>query len=293
MRRASRNSSRTIVSKPNPGNRTNKPTASAVAIKALIVPAKTTSTTARLVVWTLARWIPVAPTTAGTIPATVTLPGGQLSGTFIYANNGSATSAVVSAQLGATVTATVTTGAAGGLVINEVDYDNVGTGDPDEFIELYNGTGAAMSLMNLALVLVNGNGNNEYLRVPLSGSIPANGYVVITNANLMIQGATRVTPSGWMAGDNVQNGAPDGVVLINTATGAIIDRLSYEGSITNATITGITGTVNLVEMAATPVVDSNTANGAMCRLPNGSDSNNASVDWAFCSVPTPGGQNMP
>jgi len=81
----------------------------------------------------------VAPPTAATIPATVTVPGGQLSASFTYANNGSASSAVVSAQLGATVTATVTTGAAGGLVINEIDYDNVGTGDPDEFIELYNG----------------------------------------------------------------------------------------------------------------------------------------------------------
>ena len=235
----------------------------------------------------------VAPTTAGTLPATITVPGGQISATFTYANNGSATSAVVSAQLGATVTATVTTGAAGGLVINEVDYDNVGTGDPDEFIELYNGTGSAMSLMNLALVLVNGNGNNEYLRVPLAGSIPANGYVVITNANLTLLGGTRVVPSGWMMGDNVQNGAPDGVALINTSTGAVIDKLSYEGSLTAASITGISGTVNLVEISATTVVDSNTANGAMCRMPNGADSNNASVDWAFCSVPTPGGPNMP
>ncbi len=241
----------------------------------------------------------VAPTTAATLPVTVTVPGGQLSATFTYANNGSAPSAVVSAQLGATVSATVTTGAAGGLVINEVDYDNVGTGDPDEFIELYNGTGSTMSLMNLALVLVNGNGNSEYLRVPLAGSVAANGYVVITNANLMLLGGTRVTPAGWMAGDNIQNGTPspplvpDGVALINTATGAIIDRLSYEGSITNATITGISGTVNLVEMTATTIVDSNTANGAMCRMPNGADSNNAAADWAFCSAPTPGGQNMP
>ncbi|MBM4776354.1 MAG: amidohydrolase family protein, partial [Archangiaceae bacterium] len=235
----------------------------------------------------------VAPTTAATLPTTVTVPAGQLTATFTYANNGSAPSAVVSAQLGATVTATVTTGAAGGLVINEVDYDNVGIGDPDEFIELYNGSGSTLSLTNLAIVLVNGNGNSEYLRIPLSGSIPANGYVVITNANLMLQGGTRVVPSGWMAGDNVQNGNPDGLALINTSTGAIIDRLSYEGSITAASITGITGTVNLVEMAAATVGDSNTANGSMCRMPNGADTNNAANDWAFCSVPSPGGQNTP
>lgn len=131
------------------------------------------------------------------------------------------------------------------------------------------------------------------MRVPLAGSIPANGYVVITNANLTLLAGTRVVPAGWMPGDNVQNGAPDGVALINTASGAIIDKLSYEGSLTAANITGISGTVNLVEMTATTIVDSNTANGAMCRMPNGADSNNAATDWAFCSMPTPGGPNMP
>ena len=71
-----------------------------------------------------------------------------------------------------------------------------------------------MSLMNLAVVLVNGSTNAEYLRVPLAGSIPANGYIVITNANLTLLGGTRVTPTPWAAGDNVQNGSPDGIAQI-------------------------------------------------------------------------------
>src|SRR5438067_6539919 len=56
------------------------------------------------------------------------------------------------------------------LVINEVDYDNVGT-DDREFVEVFNGTNAAADLTNIAVVLVNGADNNEYSRVALAGSL--------------------------------------------------------------------------------------------------------------------------
>jgi hypothetical protein len=47
------------------------------------------------------------------------------------------------------------------LVINEVDYDNVGT-DTQEFVEIFNGTGAGVPLADYAVVLVNGGNNLEY-----------------------------------------------------------------------------------------------------------------------------------
>src|SRR5206468_8958192 len=56
------------------------------------------------------------------------------------------------------------------LVVNEVDYDNVGT-DDREFVEVFNGTNAAADLTNIAVVLVNGADNNEYSRVALAGSL--------------------------------------------------------------------------------------------------------------------------
>ncbi|MBL8922660.1 MAG: lamin tail domain-containing protein [Myxococcaceae bacterium] len=235
------------------------------------------------------------PPTAGTLPATVSVLAGQRSATFTYLNNGSAPSATVSATLGTTGSATVTTQTGGGLVINEVDYDNPGTGDPNEFIELYNSTPGPISLSTLVLVLVNGANGAEYLRVPLAsaGSLPANGYLVITNANLSLLGGARLTPMGWMAGDNVQNGAPDGVVLLDSATNTIIDRLSYEGSLTNASIMGIPGPTTLVEGMPSSLADSNTVNGSLCRLPNGTDTDNAATDWALSTTPTPGSANVP
>ena len=52
------------------------------------------------------------------------------------------------------------------LVLNEVDYDNVGA-DNREFVEVFNGTGASVDLGNKAVVLVNGGTGTEYARVAL------------------------------------------------------------------------------------------------------------------------------
>src|SRR5512132_3581892 len=56
--------------------------------------------------------------------------------------------------------------AAAHLVLNEVDYDNVGT-DNREFVEVFNGTGASVDLADKAVVLVNGLTGTEYSRVAL------------------------------------------------------------------------------------------------------------------------------
>jgi hypothetical protein len=63
---------------------------------------------------------------------------------------------------------------------------------------------------------------------------------------------------------------------------------------TMVTIAGL-GTVSLVEGTVLPVAvaDSNVAQGSLCRLPNGSDSNDAATDWVFSSTPTPGAANLP
>jgi hypothetical protein len=89
-----------------------------------------------------------------------------------------------------------------------------------------------------------------------------------------------------------QNGAPDGVALIDTGTKALHDALSYEGEIHSATIDG--QTYDLVEGTPLPatVVDSNTVDGSLSRLPDGTDTNNAATDWAFTATKTPGAANV-
>ena len=156
------------------------------------------------------------------------------------------------------------------LVVNEIDYDQVGT-DANGFVEIHNSGDAAADLAGIALVLVNGGDSAEYDRVALTGSIAAGGYLVVDI--------------------EAQNGAPDGVALVDTGPDTLLDALSYEGAITAAVIDGVTH--NLVEGTVLPVdvADSNTVTGTLVRLPNGTDTDNAATDWAFTTTPTPGAAN--
>jgi hypothetical protein len=156
------------------------------------------------------------------------------------------------------------------LVINEIDYDQVGA-DSGGFIEIYNAGDAAADLTGISLVLVDGGTGNEYLRRALTGTLAAGGYLVVEA--------------------DAQNGAPDGVALIG-AGGALLDALSYEGAIEAATIGG--ATYDLVEGAVLPTAtaDSNTVAGSLSRIPNGSDTDDAATDWAFTTTVTQGAANV-
>ncbi|MGH7438182.1 MAG: putative Ig domain-containing protein, partial [Polyangiaceae bacterium] len=178
------------------------------------------------------------------------------------------------------------------LVLNEVDYDNVGT-DLAEFVEIYNGTGAPVDLAPLALVLVNGADGTEYTRVALGpGTLAAGQYLVVAdNAVTLPGGADVIRFAG--AANQIQNGSPDGIALINQDSESLVDALSYGGSITAANITGFASPVSLVEGNPLPlsVADSNTVDGSLARVPNGSDTDDAATDWTFMTTPTPGEAN--
>lgn len=242
----------------------------------------------------------VAPAGAGTTnPAdAIVVPADAQSATFTYTDAAGDGTATVTASLGASSSETTITVSMGAnhLVINEVDYDQPGT-DAAEFIEIYNPTGAPISLANVALVLVNGANNQAYptatSTIDLSpvGSIPAGGYLVIAGANIAVNPPALKLDPGWTT-DAVQNGAPDGIALVDTATNTLIDALSYEGAITMAEVPGIANPVSLVEgtVLSTSVQD-NGAVGSLCRSPNGTDTDNANADWKFCATLTPGFAN--
>jgi hypothetical protein len=158
-----------------------------------------------------------------------------------------------------------------GLVINEVDYDQVGA-DGDGFVELKNTGTTELDLSGIALVYVDGADSAEYDREALTGTLGPGAYVVV-------------------AGD-AQNGAPDGLALVDTDDGALLDAVSYEGGITPAVISG--RTYSLVEGTMLPeiVADSNTAAGSLSRIPDGTDTNNAASDWVFTTTLTRGAANV-
>jgi len=156
------------------------------------------------------------------------------------------------------------------LVLNEIDYDQVGA-DTGGFIEIFNGGASDADLSGIALVLVDGGTGTEYLRRALSGILAAGAYLVVAV--------------------DAQNG-PDGVALIDTAGGTLLDALSYEGAIELATIGS--QTYNLVEGTQLPVsvADSTAVDGSLARVPNGRDTNDAAGDWTFSAAITRGEANV-
>jgi hypothetical protein len=236
----------------------------------------------------------MTPANAGLFPPTVPVFEGQTSATFEYLDSGTVTNVTLAAILGESIASTSLTIVpldTSHLVINEIDYDNPGT-DTAEFVEIFNPSTNTLSLANLALVFVNGANNTEYRRVNLSGNLPAQGYLVVANPGVTVApGATVINFAS--ASDNIQNGAPDAVLLFDTANHQVVDALSYEGAITAAVLTGETGVFNLVEGTAFTTADSNTANTSLSRLPNGIDTDNSSIDWMLSTTPTPGTANVP
>lgn len=181
---------------------------------------------------------------------------------------------------------------AGKLVINEVDYDQVGT-DTAEFIEIRNNGPGTASLAGVAVVLVNGADGAEYARIDLSGAtqLAAGAYLVVHSANVAVpESAASILFAGNT--DQIQNGSPDGIALIRTSPPTLIDALSYEGTITAAQIVGFSAPVSLVEGTPLELADSNTAPGSLARFPDGADGNDANSDWAFRATPTPGAANQ-
>lgn len=160
------------------------------------------------------------------------------------------------------------------VVINEIDYNQPGA-DEQEFIELKNIGTETINLGGMLLELYNGSigSNYEEIELPEAQLAPQSYYVVcfsesVDNCDLQLTGS-------------IQNGgtAPDAVIL--SQDGAIIDAVSYEG-----TLVGIT------EGNGENLEDGDEENISLSRLPDGIDNHNNSNDFsAVCS--TPGTANLP
>ena len=131
---------------------------------------------------------------------------------------------------------------------------------------------AAADLSEIALVFVDGSDSQEYGREALSGSLAAGGYFVVAV--------------------DAQNGAPDGLALVDTSDGTLLDSLSYEGAITAAVIDGTTYSLVEGTALAASVADSNSVVGSLSRIPDKSDTNDDAADWVFTTTLTRGAANV-
>ena len=106
------------------------------------------------------------------------------------------------------------------VFINEFHYDNDSI-DNGEFVEIAIAPGFAGNVSDISLLLYNGSNGAVYGTHSLVG---------------FTQGAT--TASGHRlfhkSISDIQNGAPDGLAVVNTATSQVLQFISYEGSFTAA-----------------------------------------------------------
>ncbi len=167
------------------------------------------------------------------------------------------------------------------LVINEIDYDQIGT-DGAEYLELKNTSAGVVNIDPYTVELWNAAGAGAiYVTVNLPAVNLAAGdyYVICGNAANVPNCDLDITPDT----DLIQNGSPDAIGLRNA--GVLVDAVSYEGN-SQAPYTETTGTSTGVTGA-----DSNTvAFIGLSRLPDGADTNNNSVDLTIRCI-TPGVTN--
>ncbi|WP_394844091.1 lamin tail domain-containing protein [Pendulispora brunnea] len=184
---------------------------------------------------------------------------------------------------GGSFACTPSSGPSQDLVINEIDYDSVGSDEGQEFLEIYNRSAAPRSLDGLEVVFFNGEASGkDYKHIDLTplGTLPKDGYLVIGTRNI---DAGTTAPFLLVDPNTIQNGPRDAVAIMDRATHRVIDSLSYEGALTEP--------CNLSEGTETTAQDNNDTVGSLIRVPNGSDTNVAGTDWKFTSTPTPGAAN--
>lgn len=178
---------------------------------------------------------------------------------------------------------------AGAFVINEVDYDQPST-DTAEFIELYNGSDAAIDLTGYQLLFVNGANNTTYSTVDLStaGTLPVGQYLVVKSSTVSVP-ASALVVSFTAADPNIQNGNPDAIALVSATE--VIDALVYGGSV-SADLGMPYGVFNFGDGSALVDVTTGSTNGSLARKVDGIDTDDYAADWTFTTTLTPGAANQ-
>ena len=152
--------------------------------------------------------------------------------------------------------------------INEFHYDNSSI-DTGEFVEI--AAPAGTNLSGWTLILYNGANGLSYNTRALSGLVPnqQNGFGTVSFSY----------PT-----DGIQNGAPDGIALVDNL-GQVVEFISYEGSFTalNGAASGMTST-------NVGVSEPGSANGtSIGRTGTGDEA--ADFAWTLNADDTPGGIN--
>lgn len=157
------------------------------------------------------------------------------------------------------------------LIINEVDYDQPGLLDLEEFIEIVNIGTSAANLAQYQVRLIDADTGLAYELIDLAdGSLLPGEYYVLCRDQLLVPNCDQEFTGP------IQNGAPDAVALL-LGGAVLVDTVSYEGN-TVAPYTEGSG-VGLED-------DGTAVMQGIARWPNGVDTNQNNVDFSpRCATP--------
>lgn len=167
------------------------------------------------------------------------------------------------------------------VMLNEILYDTPGGDDPDiMFTELYGPPGT--SLDGYSLVGVNGNGGSDYLTVPLSGTIPEDGYFVVGGGG--VNNVDQVSPHNWQNAGYQQDNDCDCIELRYQGNG--VDKVRYGECEPGHDCEGEGGTnaPDYDPPAGGPTL-------SIARIPDHQDTDDNAVDWSITDALTPGEPN--
>jgi hypothetical protein len=174
----------------------------------------------------------------------------------------------------------------GQVVINEFQYDDTGTADDREFIELFNAGSAPVDIGNWTVGGRDPTTTNTTITIPAGTMIAPGGYYVIGNTGVL--NLNQTAAAGFLENDNetIELSSPSGVV----------DALAYETNkgvafaapVSSQVGPGIFGNNQGSDLAGTPL----NASVSVGRFVDGRDTNNNGRDFGM-RPSTPGSSNAP
>lgn len=165
---------------------------------------------------------------------------------------------------------------AGGVVINELVPDPDGEDEGLEWIELYNRTGAAVSVAGWALSFGTSDYDAKQVTFPGGVEVPARGYLVV--------GGDGVPEADLVAAFSIGNGTETDGARLFDCEGAAVDTVLYGDAPNLDGMQDDRGEV--VDPYGDPGSDD-----AVARVEDGVDTDSAD-DWKIVGLPTPGASNV-
>ncbi|HWI52466.1 MAG TPA: lamin tail domain-containing protein [Symbiobacteriaceae bacterium] len=167
---------------------------------------------------------------------TVTLPAGTYSLEIRNDTTVKQTGVTVTITAGATASLAAIIGGGGGtgkLVINEVYYDTPGDDNVEEWVELYNGTAAAINLSGYKLI------DNATTYTLGSVSIPAGGYLVVAKNTTGFYNMHGFNPD--VSGLTLAFGNTGDKLTLQNASSTELDFVAWESYVTGWSLNAATG----------------------------------------------------